>query len=177
MLHKDNISSQKCTWERKMKDKMMKLGAISNDLPFPSSAPLTSPFLLSHRVSSFISLSLSPLFASCTSVCFLSQRRSATAPCVRCKKVTLSQILRPSGSRYESPPPQFSGGPCSIMKPVGWRRDTRSEIGWRLWGREWAEQEARLTLSLWWRALGEMNVLTVERERRARLLVALVSRG
>lgn len=83
VLYKDNNSSKKCTWERKMKDKMMKLGAISNDLPLSISVPHIS-LLLSPRVCPFISPSLAVAFASCTSACFIAETIT-DGLCVRCK--------------------------------------------------------------------------------------------
>ena len=67
-----------------MKDKIMKLGTISNDLPFPISGPLTSPPPFYLAVSSLLSLSGSlSLYRFLLSCLFLSRRQSTTASVFR----------------------------------------------------------------------------------------------
>lgn len=155
VLYKDNNSSKKCTWERKMKDKMMKLGAISNDLPLSISVPHIS-LLLSPRVCPFISPSLAVAFASCTSACFIAETIT-DGLCVRCKgwHWGRSQDPRVRGG-YQSPSRGImnhrgGGGRVKVECRHGARflgLMTRSEIGFA-GGSIQDEQEARQMLSLW----------------------------
>lgn len=137
----------------KMKDKIMKLGATSNNFLFSILVPLTS--LASYLPATpLLSLPLALSFASCTSACFISETIN-DGLCVQCERWHWGGSIDPRVSRgYQSP----SLGPRGVINHRG---GSRSDTGTVLsssgsWHAQWwvfqrgskrDEWEARLMLS------------------------------